>query len=80
MLWLLDLLLLLFLVICAAEVIRTKDVLSAVIMFSAYSMIMAIIWQRLHAPDIAITEAVIGAGITTMLFIAAISRTARWEE
>jgi len=78
--WLLDVLLLLFLVVCALEVIWTKDLLSAVIIFSAYSMVMAIVWQQLNAPDIAITEAAVGAGITTMLFVAAISKTSRWEE
>jgi energy-converting hydrogenase B subunit D len=41
---------------------------------------MAIVWQQLNAPEIAITEAAVGAGITTMLFVAAISKTTRWEE
>ncbi|MFQ5975046.1 MAG: Na(+)/H(+) antiporter subunit B [Candidatus Hydrothermarchaeales archaeon] len=80
MIWVLNLVLLFFLVVCAIEVIRTKDVLSAVIMFGAYSLVMSIIWQQLAAPDIAITEAAVGAGLTTMLFIAAISKTYRWEE
>ncbi|MFQ6136346.1 MAG: Na(+)/H(+) antiporter subunit B [Candidatus Hydrothermarchaeales archaeon] len=80
MIWLLDLILLLFLVVCSLEVIRTKDLLSAVVIFSAYSLVMSIIWQQLDAPDIAITEAAVGAGITTMLFIATISKTTRWEE
>jgi uncharacterized MnhB-related membrane protein len=80
MIWILDILLLLFLVVCAIEVMRTNDLLSAVILFSSYSMVMAIVWQQLNAPDIAITEAAIGAGITTMLFVAAISKTTRWEK
>ncbi|RMF90019.1 MAG: DUF4040 domain-containing protein [Methanobacteriota archaeon] len=80
MIWILDLLLLLFLVVCAIEVMRTRDLLSAVIIFSSYSLVMAIVWQQLNAPDIAITEAAVGAGITTMLFVAAISKTSRWEE
>ena len=79
MIWILDLLLLLYLVVCAIEVMRTDDLLSAVILFSSYSMVMAIVWQQLNAPDIAITEAAVGAGITSMLFVAAISRTSRWE-
>jgi len=79
MIWILDLLLLLYLVVCAIEVMRTDDLLSAVILFSSYSMVMAIVWQQLNAPDIAITEAAVGAGITSMLFVAAISKTSRWE-
>jgi uncharacterized MnhB-related membrane protein len=80
MIWILELLLLLYLVVCAIEVMRTDDLLSAVIIFSSYSLVMAIVWQQLNAPDIAITEAAVGAGITTMLFVAAISKTSRWEK
>ena len=80
MIWLIDLLLLLFLIVCALDATRIKDLLSVVIIFSSYSLVMAIIWQQLNAPDIAITEAAVGAGITTMLFVAAISKTSRWEE
>jgi uncharacterized MnhB-related membrane protein len=80
MIWIIDVLLLFFLVVCALEIMRTKDLLSAVIIFSAYSMVMAIVWQQLNAPDIAITEAAVGAGITAMLFVAAISKTSRWEK
>lgn len=76
---LLDLLLLLFLIVCALAVARIRDLLSAVIIFAAYSLVMAIIWQMLGSPDVAITEAALGAGVTTFLFIAAISRTRREE-
>jgi uncharacterized MnhB-related membrane protein len=34
-----------------------------------YSLLMAILWQQLNAPDLAITEAAVGAGITTILFV-----------
>lgn len=76
----LDFLLLTFLIITALGVVRTKDLLGAAIIFSAYSLIMAIIWQRLSAPDIALTEAAVGAGVTTILFLIAISRTVRRED
>lgn len=72
-------LLLVFLIVCAMVVARTKDLLSATIIFSAYSLIMAILWMLLSAPDIAITEAAIGSGITTILFIVTISKTRRME-
>jgi uncharacterized MnhB-related membrane protein len=58
---------------------RNDDLLSAVIIFSSYSLVMAIVWQQLNAPDLAITEAAVGAGITTMLFVVTISKTKRWE-
>ena len=69
----------LFLVTCAIAVARTRDLLAAVIIFAAYSLTMAILWQLLAAPDIAITEAAIGAGVTTLLLVAAISKTRRQE-
>lgn len=72
-------LLLIFLVVCAIAVARTKDMLGAVIIFAAYSLVMAILWLLLAAPDIAITEAAIGAGVTTLLLVAAISKTRREE-
>jgi energy-converting hydrogenase B subunit D len=72
-------LILLFLVACAITAARTRDLLGAVIIFAAYSLMMAILWQLLAAPDIAITEAAIGAGATTLLMVAAISKTRREE-
>jgi energy-converting hydrogenase B subunit D len=72
-------LILLFLVACAIATARTRDLLGAVIIFAAYSLMMAILWQLLAAPDIAITEAAIGAGATTLLMVAAISKTRREE-
>ena len=76
----LNILLLLFLVVCAIAVERTKDLLSAIIIFGAYSLVMAITWEQLQAPDVAITEAAIGAGMTTLLFVVTISKTRRYED
>ncbi|MCR3921795.1 MAG: DUF4040 domain-containing protein [Firmicutes bacterium] len=72
-------LLLIFLVVCAISVARSRDLLAAVIIFAAYSLVMAILWQLLAAPDVAITEAALGAGVTTLLLIAAIAKTRRQE-
>lgn len=80
MLAVLNVLLLLFLVVCAVVVARTKDLLSAIIMFAAYSLVMAIIWQQLEAPDLALTEAAMGAGVTTLLLLVVVSKTRRSEE
>ncbi len=79
MITILDFLLLMFLIVCAIAVARIRDLLSAVVIFAAYSLVMAIIWQMLGSPDVAITEAALGTGVTTFLFIAAISRTQRAE-
>lgn len=75
----LDLLLLSILVLCALTAVRTRDLLGAVIIYAAYSLLMAIIWLQLGSPDVAITEAALGAGVTTILMIATISKTGRYE-
>ena len=75
-----DLILLLFLVICALAAVSMKDLLSATMILTAYSLIMDIVWTRMNAVDVAFTEASVGAGITTVLIIAALSRTKREEE
>jgi len=79
MIELLDILLLLFLVICAVAAISMRDLLSSTIVLGAYSLFMAVVWTRLNAVDVAFTEAAVGAGITTMLMLAALSRTKRFE-
>ncbi len=61
-------LLLLFLIVCAILVSITKRLLRAVILFTAYSVVLSIIWIFLQAPDLAITEAAVGTGVTTILF------------
>jgi len=66
--------LLIFLIGCALAVSLTRKVISAVIIFMSYSIIMSIIWILLEAPDLALTEAAIGAGITSILFFLAIKR------
>jgi len=76
----LNILIMLFLVCTAAAMIRTKDLLAAAVIFSAYSLMMAILWTELRAPDLALTEAAVGAGITTVLFVVTIYKTTRREE
>jgi energy-converting hydrogenase B subunit D len=75
-----NVILIVFLIVAALIVERTKDLLGAVIIFTAYSLVMALLWLLLRAPDVAMTEAAIGAGITTILFVAVISRTRRMEK
>lgn len=69
-----------FLVFCALAVGQTKDLLGAVIIFDAYTLTMALLWLILRSPDVAMTEAAIGAGVTTMMFVAVISRTRRMQK
>lgn len=69
-----NILLLIVLIGCALSVSYIKNLYGAVVIFAAYSLIMAAVWQQLEAPDVAITEAAVGAGVTTLLFLAALKK------
>lgn len=56
------------LIVCAISVTLSKNLLNSVLIFMAYSLIMSIIWVLLESPDLAITEAAVGAGVTSILF------------
>lgn len=65
---------LLFLITFSIAVSSIKNILGAIIVFMVYSLIMAILWEQLNAPDLAITEAAVGAGVTTLLFVLTLKR------
>ncbi len=77
MIWQLDLILLVFVVICAIASIWVKDLLSSAIIFGVYSFFMCLLWTEMGAVDVAFTEASVGAGVSTLFFIAAILHTTR---
>jgi uncharacterized MnhB-related membrane protein len=60
-------LLLLVLLLSALAIFIFDDLLYIVIIFGAFSMVMAVIWQQLNAPDIAITEAAVGIAMTVIM-------------
>lgn len=66
------LLLLVMMAICALE---TKNLINAVIMLSVFSLVMSIVFYYLKAPDVAMAEAAVGAGVSTVIFVTAIHRT-----
>ncbi len=57
-----------FLIVCAIGVSKTKNLLVSIVIFMSYSLVMSIIWIFLESPDLAITEAAVGAGVTSVLF------------
>jgi len=75
-----DITLLLLLIATALAVAHIKDLLAAAVVFSAYSLVMCLLWLHRGAPDVAMTEAAVGAGVTTVLFLIAIGRTTRREK
>ena len=66
--------LLVLLIICAIATAVSKKTLTAVIIYMSYSLIMSVIWVLLESPDLAITEAAVGAGVDTVLFFVALKR------
>ena len=63
-----EFLLLASLLVCAIAAFTSKRLLVAVVVYMAFSLIMSIIWALLQSPDLAITEAAVGAGVTSILF------------
>lgn len=64
----LRIILLLLLIVCAVAVSFSKRLLVSVSIYMAFSLVMAIVWLILESPDLAITEAAVGAGVTSILF------------
>ena len=60
--------LLILLLICAVSVSFSKNLLNSILIYMSFSLVMSIIWILLESPDLAITEAAVGAGVTTLLF------------
>lgn len=70
----LRIILLVFLLVCAIAVSFSKNLLISVVIYMAFSLIMAIIWLILESPDLAITEAAVGAGVTSILFFVTLKK------
>ena len=69
-----ELILLGFLIVCAVSVSFSKNLLNSILIFMSYSLIMSIIWILLESPDLAITEAAVGAGVTSLLFFTTLKK------
>lgn len=63
-----------FLVVCAVAASLSKNLLNTILIFMSYSLIMSVIWILLESPDLAITEAAVGAGVTTVLFLVTLKK------
>jgi len=69
-----DLSLALTIVMLALFSVRLRDGFAAVVVFMVYGLLLALAWVRLGAPDVALTEAAIGAGLTGVLLLSAVAR------
>jgi uncharacterized MnhB-related membrane protein len=69
-----DGLLALLLLWLAWRTLACADIFKASVLFITFGLLMALAWVRLDAPDVALAEAAIGAGLTGALLLAAIAR------
>jgi energy-converting hydrogenase B subunit D len=73
----LDVLLIAVLLWIAWRALAAADLFKAVVLFIVFGLLMALAWTRLHAPDIALAEAAIGAGLTGALLLDAVGHLHR---
>ena len=71
---------LLGLVVCAIAVSFSKKLMNSILIFMSYSLMMSVIWLLLESPDLAITEAAVGAGVTSLLFFITLKKIHAMEE
>ncbi len=62
------------LIICAVSVSFSRNLLNAILIYMSFSLVMSMLWICLESPDLAITEAAVGAGITSVLFFVTLKK------
>lgn len=72
--------LLTFLVVITLGIIYLRDLLAAVILLGAFSLVAALVFVVMDAVDVAFTEAAVGAGISTILLLGALTFTQRQQK
>ncbi|MBA2663928.1 MAG: DUF4040 domain-containing protein [Bradymonadaceae bacterium] len=56
------------------RLLATADLFKATVLFITFGVVMALCWVRLGAPDLALVEVAIGAGLTGALFLDTLAR------
>lgn len=69
--------LLVFILVTAVATALASRLVATLVAFAAYSLGLALVWLAFRAPDVALTEAAVGAGVTTALFLLLVKRAAR---
>lgn len=72
--------LLCLLIVCAISVWFSKNLLVSIVVFMSYSLIMSVVWMLLESPDLAITEAAVGAGVTSIIFFVTLKKIKKIDE
>lgn len=69
-----DALILVMLLFTAWRAIASTELFGCVVAFISFGLLMALAWLRLEAPDVALAEAAVGAGVTGSLLLSSLSR------
>ena len=69
-----QILLMILLLVCAIAVSFSKNLLNSLLIYMSFSLIMSVLWICLESPDLGITEAAVGAGVTSILFFATLRK------
>ena len=72
-----DIILVMTLLWLAWRLLSTDNIFKAVVLFISFGLLMALAWVRMRAPDVALAEAALGAGLTGPLFLSALRRMER---
>ncbi len=72
-----DIILVLTLLWLGWRLLSSEDIFTAIILYISFGLLMALAWVRMRAPDVALAEAALGAGLTGPLFLAALRRMNR---
>lgn len=77
---LVEMLLLTYLIIAAIAICATKRLLTSVIILTSFSVVMSVLWIMLRSPDLAITEAAVSTGISSIMFFVVLKKIRVMEE
>ncbi|MFH1217427.1 MAG: hydrogen gas-evolving membrane-bound hydrogenase subunit E [Pseudomonadota bacterium] len=72
-----DIILVVTLPLLGWRLLASRDLFRAVVLYICFGLLMSLTWVRLQAPDVALAEAAIGAGLTGALFLSALRRIER---
>lgn len=78
--WQIEIFLYLLLLASAILALQLRNLLAAAAATTAFSLLIAVLFVSMGAVDVAFTEAVVGAGIVGVFFLAALRRTSRRSE
>lgn len=74
LMWILDGLIVLTLLWLAWRALASDDLFKGIVLFIAFGLVLSLAWLRLRAPDVALAEAAIGAGLTGALLLSAYAK------